>query len=140
MKTVMLWTLGLFMLAAPVLAEAHTVTIKATRGATTVTVTPTVTFTDAGGKQAVALACVSTAAGVANSTAVNAACSRTISVGGTTVTIRDVSTSNRARVFRDDGLSSDVLNLAGLLATSGAAITATTGVTLTITYASALGD
>ena len=147
MKTVSLWTLALLILAAPVLAEAHTVTIKLTRtvSGTTTTATPaaTTTFTDSAGKFAVALACTSNVAGVANSTAGTAACSRTITIPSspaTTVTIRDVSATSRARVYRDDGLSSDILNVAGLLVTSGSGITATTGVTLTITYASASTD
>jgi hypothetical protein len=136
MKTALKWTLALLIFAAPGWAEAITVSIKATRGATTVTVTPTVTFTDAAGKPAVALACTSNVTGATNSTGTNAACSRTISIAGTTVTLRDVNTSNRARIYRDDALSSDILNLAGLLATSGAGIGPTTGVTLTIDYSS----
>jgi hypothetical protein len=136
MKTVMLWTLALLMLAAPGAAEAITVSIQATRGTTIATLAPGPAFTDSAGKPAVALACTTTQAGVANSTAGTTACSRTISVGGTTVTIRDVSVTNRARVYRVDGLSSDILNLAGLLATSGAGITTTTGVTLKINYSS----
>lgn len=142
MKTTLLWTLALLMLAAPGAAEAITVSITATRvsPAGTATVTPTVTFTDGAGNSAVALACTSNVVGVANSTRGNTACSRIISVGGTTVTIRDVSTTNRARVYRVDGLSSDILNLAGLLATSGSGITATSGVTLKINYASALNE
>jgi hypothetical protein len=136
MKTIMLWTLALLMLAAPGAAEAITVSIQATRGTTTATLAPGPAFTDSAGKPAVALACTSTVAGGTNSTAGTTACARTISVGGTTVTIRDVSVTNRARVYRIDGLSSDILNLAGLLATSGSGIAATTGVTLKISYSS----
>jgi hypothetical protein len=136
MKTALKWTLALLIFAAPGWAEAITVSIKATRGATTVTVTPTVTFTDAAGKPAVALACTSNVTGAPNSTGTNAACQRTISIAGTTVTLRDVGPTNRARVYRNDALSSDILNLAGLLATSGAGIAAATGVTLTIDYSS----
>src|SRR4029453_7008407 len=102
MKTALKWTLALLIFAAPGWAEAITVSIKATRGATTVTVTPTVTFTDAAGKPAGALACTSNVTGATNSTGTNAACSRTISIAGTTVTLRDVNTSNRARIYRDD--------------------------------------
>ncbi len=55
------------------------------------------------------------------------------------MTIRDISTANRARVYRVDGLSSDILNLAGLLATLRRWHHASTpAVTLKITYASAL--
>ena len=133
MKTILLWTLALFMLAAPGAAEAITVSIQATRGTTTVTQTPPVglTFTDGAGNLAVPLACTTTTA-----LAGTATCSRVISVGGTTVTIRDISSTNRARVYRTDGLSSDILNLAGVLATSGAGIASTSGVTLKISYSS----
>lgn len=139
-KTVSLWTLALLILAAPVLAEATTVSIKVTRVAggvtTTGTATPTVTFTDAAGKPAVALACSSNAAGVANSTAGNAVCTRTILIGTTlAVTIRDISTSNRARVYRDDAQSSDILNVAGTTAITGPAATGAT-LTFTVTYSS----
>jgi hypothetical protein len=140
MKTTLLWILALLMLAAPGAAEAITVSITATRpGVAAVTVTPTVAFT-AAGNPAVALACTSNVAGAANSTAGTTACSRTITIGGTTVTIRDVSTTNRARVYRVDGQSSDILNLAGLLATSGTNIAPATAVTLKITYASSLNE
>jgi hypothetical protein len=138
MKTVMLWTLALLMLVAPGAAEAISVSIVASRpGFTAVPVTPTVAFT-AGGNPAVALACTSNVAGAANSTAGTTACSRTISVGGATFTIRDISTANRARVYRVDGLSSDILNLAGLSAVSSGATPPTTAspVTLKISYAS----
>src|SRR5262249_3580970 len=111
----MLWTLALFILAAPVLAEATTVSIKVTRvptsgTTTTATASSAVTFTDNAGKQAVALACTSTAAPPAtNTTAGTAICSRTIMIATPAstlaVTIRDISTTNRARVYRDDGQS-----------------------------------
>lgn len=141
MKTALKWTLALLIFAAPGLAEATTVSIKATRGGVTTTLSPapTVTFTDKAGKPAVALACTSNVGGVANSTAGTAACARTFAFGGTTVTLRDISKDNRARIYRDDSLSSDILNLAGLLATSGSGIllnTSTSWVTLTITYTS----
>ena len=132
----MLSMFALLVLTAPVASEAMTVTIQATRGTSTpASATPTLTFTDSAGNPAVALAC--TLATQITSTAI---CSRTLSVGGTTVTIRDDSTTNRARVYRVDGLNSDILNLAGLKATSGSGITATTPVTLKITYSSALNE
>src|SRR4029450_8917899 len=58
MKTVLLIILALLMLAAPGAAEATTVSIQMQKtGFTSVTATPTVTFTDHTGKPAVALAC-----------------------------------------------------------------------------------
>ncbi len=63
---------------------------------------PLPTFTDNAGNLAVALACTNHAP-APNSPAGTAICTRTISVGGTTVTIKDVSTTNRARVYRVDG-------------------------------------
>src|SRR4029450_3913309 len=86
MKTVLLIILALLMLAAPGAAEAITVSIQVQKtGFTSVTATPTVTFTDHTGKLAVALAC-DTAAKVAPP----AACTRVVSIGGTPVTIRDL--------------------------------------------------
>ena len=141
MKTTLLWTLALLMLAAPGAAEAITVSIQATRGNTTVTLPSTAfpaalpTFTDSAGRPAVALACTNQTG--ANSPVGTGICTRPISVGGTTVmTITDVSVTNRARVYRVDGLSSDILHLAGLQAKSGSGITATSAVTLKISYSS----
>jgi hypothetical protein len=138
MKTVSLWILALLMLAAPGAAEAITVSIQVQKtGFTSVTATPTVTFTDHTGKLAVALAC-DTAAKVATA----AACTRVVSIGGTPVTIRDlgpctsVATCVRARIYRDDGQSSDILNIAGLLATFGTGTTTAAPVTLKISYSS----
>src|SRR4029453_16274100 len=137
MKTVSLWILALLMLAAPGAAEAITVSIRVDKtGFTGVTATPTTTFTDASGKPAVALACTSNVAGATNSTAGTTACSRQIQINSVTVvTIRDIGPTNRARVYRDDGQSSDILNVAGLLATFGTNTTAAL-VTLTINYSS----
>jgi hypothetical protein len=128
------------MLAAPGAAEAITVSIAATRGTVppvTVTVNPSaVTFTDSAGRRAVALAGASNVAGQANSTAGNTICTRIIQINSTTaVTIKDVSVTNRARVYLVDGASSDILNLAGLLAISGSA-SSTVPVTLKISYSS----
>jgi hypothetical protein len=144
MKTTRLWILAILMLAAPGAAEAiPTVSIQLTRPNFAAATLPAgATFTDSAGNLAVALACTSNVAGQANSTAGTTACSRTISVGGATVTIRDISTANRARVYRVDGLSSDILNLAGLSAvSSGTTIPSLASpVTLKITYASALNE
>src|SRR4029453_14062751 len=114
MKTVSLWILALLMLAAPGAAEAITVSIQVQKtGFTSVTATPTVTFTDHTGKLAVALAC-DTAAKVAT-----AARTRGGSTGAPPVPIRDlgpctsVAPCVRARIYRDDGQSSDILNIAG---------------------------
>jgi hypothetical protein len=133
MKTALKWTLVLLIFAAPGWAEAITVSITATRGTSTpVTVNPTITFT-AAGNPAVALACTNPTG--ANSPVGTAICTRTISVGGTTVTLTDISTQNRARVYRIDA-GSDILHVAGLQARSGTGITTTSGVTLKISYSS----
>lgn len=143
MKTALKWTLALLIFAAPGWAEAITVTITGTRGGiTTPLPAPApVLFTDKAGKSARALACTSNVVGVANSTAGTTACSRSFSVGGMIMTLRDISKDNRARVYLDDSQSSDLLNVAGLLASSGTgAISAATQVKLTITYSSILNE
>jgi hypothetical protein len=129
--------IGLLVLAAAGTAEAVdkiAVSIQLTRGTTTVSVPAGVEFTDAGGRTAHSIAC--NPAQFPTITSATPLCSRTVSVGGTTMTLRDVSTTNRARVYLVDGASSDILNLAGLLAVSGSGITATSAVTLKITYSS----
>ena len=144
MKTTRLWILAILMLAAPGAAEAiPTLSIRLSRpNFTAVTLPAGPNFTDGAGNVAVAIACTSNVAGAANSTATNAVCSRDISVGGAKVTLRDISTANRARVYRIDGLSSDILNLAGLSALSGVTSTGpnppsiASPVTLKISYAS----
>ncbi|HZN11946.1 MAG TPA: hypothetical protein VFC61_09720 [Blastocatellia bacterium] len=139
MKTALKWTFVLLIIAAPGWAEAMTVSITATRAGFlpgTATVTPTFAANDSAGNPAVFLACTNSTPGALNSIATNAACTRNILINGVTVvTIRDVSTTNRARVYRVDGLSSDILNLAGMLAISGSNLSAANVATLKITYA-----
>jgi len=136
MKTALLWTLALLMLAAPGAAEAAiTVSITATRGSTTTpAVTPTLSSADG---TAVFLACTSATQLPSTNPAL---CSRDIVIGTTKVTISDISPTNRARVYKTDGLSSDILNLAGMNAKSFTGITATSAVTLKISYSTAPGD
>jgi hypothetical protein len=147
MKTTLLWTLALLMLAAGAAEAVPTVSIRLTRtGFADGTLPAGATFTDGEGNVAVALACTSNTAGALNSTATNAICSRDISVGGAKVTLRDISTAKRARVYRVDGLSSDILNVAGLSALSSVTSTgpnppsSASPVTLKITYASSLNE
>src|SRR5262245_42744221 len=136
MKTALLWTLALLMLAAPEAAEAAiTVSLTATRGSTTTpAVTPTLSSADG---TAVFLACTSATQLPSTNPAL---CSRDIVIGTTKVTISDISPTNRARVYKTDGLSSDILNLAGMNAKSFTGITATSAVTLKISYSTAPGD